>query len=308
MPTDGWYPPAIDNPAPSDAGDHLGPVTVGVLHTTESDVFYPRTGSYFGHQNYPHFTVSGMKVWQHISIRKSAKALANQAGGVQTNREGVIQIEVVGRAGNPKWSDTTKKTVRDLMRWIESQTQIPRRSTVTFWAGKYGKDVPHRMSYSQWTSYAGWCGHQHVPENTHYDPGAIDIAFLLGSENPMDRLQGAIRDKYLSLPTEIRDGLGMPTSSEQTCPDGRGRFNHFDGPLRGSIYWTPEYGAFVVYGGLRVGWQKSGWETGPVGYPISDEYDYPGVEFGPGRRQDFEAGFLTWRASDQHTWLHRFLV
>lgn len=184
--SDGWYGPAIDNHAPSDAGDHLGPVTVGVLHTTESSRFVPAKGSYFGHQNYPHFTVANQdgvfKCWQHISIRQAAKALSNDAGGVQTNREGVIQIEVVGKASSPFTKDPVLVAgLSALMRWIESQTSIPRKCGVKFWAGKYGEQVPERMLFDAWRKYAGWCGHQHVPENEHYDPGAIDITKLLGS-------------------------------------------------------------------------------------------------------------------------------
>lgn len=189
MPADGWYPPAIDNWASSDAGDHLGPVTIGVLHTTESSRFVPAKDNYFGHQNYPHFTVANVdgtfKSWQHISIRKAAKALANRSGGVQTNREGCIQIEIVGKAASPFTNDPViVEGLKKLMRWIESQTKIPRKTGVTFWAGKYGVDVPHRMSGAQWVKYEGWCAHQHVPENTHYDAGAIDINKLLDVAAP----------------------------------------------------------------------------------------------------------------------------
>lgn len=184
--SDGWYGPAIDNPAPVNGGSFVGPVTIGVLHTTESPRFVPNKDNYFGHQNYPHFTVANQdgyfKCWQHISIRKAARALANRAGGVQTNREGCIQIEVVGKAASPFTRDPViVDGLKKLMRWIESQTEIPRSTGVKFWAGKYGIDVPNRMSNSQWVAYKGWCAHQHVPENSHYDAGAIDINLLLAS-------------------------------------------------------------------------------------------------------------------------------
>ena len=216
--SDGWYGPAIDNHAPVDGGTFVGPVTIGCLHTTESSRFIPAKDSYFGHKNYPHFTVANVdgffKSWQHISIRRAARALANRAGGVQTNREGVIQIEVVGKAASPFTRDPViVEGLRKLMRWIEQETEIPRSSAVTFWAGKYGIAVPHRMSNSQWVDYKGWCAHQHVPENSHYDAGAIDI------------------NKLLWLPTTIPPTPPAPEVDVQTyivtdprpLPDGRGK-------------------------------------------------------------------------------------
>ncbi len=158
MATDGWYPPALKNFAPNDGGSHLGPVTVGVLHTTESTRFVPRAGDYFGNSSYPHFTcmvASGrFYVWQHISIRRAARALKNRSGGVQTNREGVIQIEVVGTALKPfTQSNAMVEGLRDLMRWIESETDIPQKSTADFTAypASYGERAGQRLMASEWT-------------------------------------------------------------------------------------------------------------------------------------------------------------
>lgn len=192
MPMDGWYGPAIDNHAPSDGGTHLGPVTVGVLHTTESTRFVPNKDNYFGHSSYPHFTCAVVtidgkrvfRVWQHISIRRAGRALKNLSGGVQTNREGCIQIEVVGQAVNPFTDDPVMvEGLALLMRWIEGQTDIRQSSSVDFhpYPSSYGNGMKQRLSYEQWRAYTGWLGHQHVPENSHGDPGAIDINKLLAS-------------------------------------------------------------------------------------------------------------------------------
>jgi LysM repeat protein len=35
------------------------------------------------------------------------------------------------------------------------------------------------MTFAQWLRFRGVCGHQHVPENDHRDPGAIDINKLM---------------------------------------------------------------------------------------------------------------------------------
>ena len=37
----------------------------------------------------------------------------------------------------------------------------------------YGKGG-QRFSFDRWRAFKGWCGHQHVPENTHGDPGALE--------------------------------------------------------------------------------------------------------------------------------------
>jgi hypothetical protein len=186
MATDGWYVPAIDNHAARDGG-HLEEVTIGVLHTTESTRFVPNSSNYFGHQSYPHFTVVNdngtFKSYQHISIRRAAMALKNLSGGVQTNNAGVIQIEVVGTATKPFTSDPVLVAgLSALMRWIEAETNIPSSSTVEWLAypASYGKSRV-RLSNALWNAYAGWLGHQHAPENSHGDPGAIDIAALLPS-------------------------------------------------------------------------------------------------------------------------------
>lgn len=79
---------------------------------------------------------------------------------------------------------------------------------------------------------------------------------------------------------------GFPVTDELSTPDGRGRFNLFQG---GSIYWTPATGAHSVYGAIRDRWAQLGWETSALGYPVSDEYSVPG-----GRAQDFQYGSLGW--------------
>ncbi|HWC81151.1 MAG TPA: choice-of-anchor D domain-containing protein [Pseudonocardiaceae bacterium] len=71
--------------------------------------------------------------------------------------------------------------------------------------------------------------------------------------------------------------LGYPTTDETGTPDGVGRFNHFTGPGNNgaSIYWTPNTGAWAVYGAIRAEWAATGWERGPMGYPTTDETGTP---------------------------------
>jgi hypothetical protein len=101
-------------------------------------------------------------------------------------------------------------------------------------------------------------------------------------------VHGAIRDKWRDLNWEAGP-LGYPLSNETKTPDGIGRFSVFQ---HGSIYWKPQTGAHEVRGAIRDKYMQTGWEAGPLGYPVSDEYDAAGK-----RRSDFEHGYITWDAS-----------
>jgi hypothetical protein len=101
-------------------------------------------------------------------------------------------------------------------------------------------------------------------------------------------VQEAIRAKWLSLGANT-GFLGLPLTDELTTPDGRGRYNHFVG---GSIYWTPEWGAFEVHGLIRQAWADLRWEQGFLGFPVSDEEALPGSN--GGRYSLFEHGIVTW--------------
>ena len=37
------------------------------------------------------------------------------------------------------------------------------------------------------------------------------------------------------------------------------------------MYWSPATGAKAVVGAIGARWAAQGWETGPLGYPVSDE-------------------------------------
>jgi hypothetical protein len=96
--------------------------------------------------------------------------------------------------------------------------------------------------------------------------------------------QGAIRAKYESL-GGCSSFLGAPTTYETATPDGIGRYNHFKN--NGSIYWTPDTGAWSIWGNIRTKWSELGWEGGVCGYPITDENTCPD---GVGKYNHFNKG------------------
>jgi hypothetical protein len=44
--------------------------------------------------------------------------------------------------------------------------------------GAFGLHAPQRFSGDEWLAFSGICGHQHVPENIHWDPGLLPIGRL----------------------------------------------------------------------------------------------------------------------------------
>ncbi len=153
----------------------LGPFSGGpfkiVHHTTEGSTYAGAKSAFRAHKSDPHFTVTGDIIYQHIDTAQTARALRNTSGGVQTNRDSAVQIEVVGFAGQAK-DVKTLKTVAKLCRWIETEHGIPQ-----IWpsgaprASINGRDPGgHNRNPAKWDTQSGHFGHSQVPENTHWDP------------------------------------------------------------------------------------------------------------------------------------------
>jgi LGFP repeat len=98
---------------------------------------------------------------------------------------------------------------------------------------------------------------------------------------------GDILKKWAQLNWE-NGPMGYPVTDETATPDGIGRFNHFENG--GSIYWTPDTGANAVWGDIRKRWESLGWERSYLGYPTSDEVDFPEG----GRANTFQNGGIYW--------------
>ncbi|AVH89152.1 putative esterase [Corynebacterium camporealensis] len=79
--------------------------------------------------------------------------------------------------------------------------------------------------------------------------------------------------------------LGFPKTSELTTPDGKGRFVHFE---NGSIYWSPQTGAWEVPRDIMSKWGATKWEQGTFKYPTSSLQSV-----GRGLQQFFQGGVIT---------------
>ncbi|MFP5218320.1 MAG: N-acetylmuramoyl-L-alanine amidase [Actinomycetes bacterium] len=127
-----------------------------------------------------------------------------------------------------------------------------------------------------------------VGRYNHFQRGSVYWSPTTGAWE----VQRPLRDAWARVGWE-QGVLGYPVTGQRTTPDGVGRYNHFQ---RGSVYWSPLTGAHEVHGGIRSRWAELGWETGRLGYPVSDEYAVPG-----GRRSDFQGGSITWDSTTRAT-------
>ncbi len=185
----GWHPSAVRNvQVNSHGGSFTTDTRRGVLHTTE-------TPGLPGYTDPPHFTIgrdgaaAHLTIWQHYPITVAARALRHPSAAVQTNRHGAIQIEIIGNAADsPRLASTDPDLFTSLgllMRWIESNAAVAGAAHHVFDGDvAYGESGSVRLSDNDWLASSGWLGHQHVPHNTHWDPGKMDIAGLLNVLSP----------------------------------------------------------------------------------------------------------------------------
>lgn len=193
----------------------------GVLHTTEGTTW----PGYNGGASAPTYTAcpnlrrQRLEWRAHFPDERSSRALRNTSGGVETNTLNVVQVELVGTCdpGTARrwraegrafiyWPEAPEWALRDLADFIADMyvrhgiaLEAP---TFHPYPGSYGVDNPHRFTYAQWRNFHGWCGHQHVPENSHGDPGDLPIGRVLDYAKTVvapELSRGRAVDKSLAL-------------------------------------------------------------------------------------------------------------
>ncbi|HZD69310.1 MAG TPA: Hint domain-containing protein [Actinomycetes bacterium] len=176
-----WYPAAAVMKATRAGLSFDGAPYRGVLHTTEGKTAAGSFAVYRSQGYWPHFTATyetaRFRIWQHLPLNVGGYALVNVSGGVETNRQNAIQIELVGSANiaNRSWGPQYVENfppgylagIARWMRWVEAQTGI-KRTAPKLWKpypASYGQRNGVRLSAGAWRRFNGWLGHQHVPEN-----------------------------------------------------------------------------------------------------------------------------------------------
>lgn len=279
-----WFPFALKNPAPEQYwGIYSGGPMKGVIHTTETPGFTPHSNLYGGwHTSYPHFTViltqsSQVVIYQHIPLDRAARALKNQSGGVQTNNDSAIQIEIVWYAQDAQnMPRVLLDTVRALMRWLEHECGVARRwygDMSHFYPPEGGHRLgfePWRMAGSTWDNWNGWCGHQNVPENTHGDPGKIDVQYLLADPLEID----------MPAPNHITAVVKNPAGPGYWLLEAQGGvITRANAPFKGSIFNLPAEKRQLDPDEFFVGLVPKTSGSSLVGYVLvtnkGDGYDFP---------------------------------
>lgn len=97
-------------------------------------------------------------------------------------------------------------------------------------------------------------------------------------------ISGEVYKKYVAV-GGATSPLGAPEEAQESGPNG-GEYQDFDG---GTIYWSSDSGAHIVWGEIREAWEDNGGANGTLGYPTSDEKDIAG-----GKQSDFTGGTITW--------------
>lgn len=179
-------------------GSRIKPNVV-VLHTTEGTSWNGYGGGSIA-PNYtarPDFARKRLDWRAHFPDEMSSRALENHAGGVETNTLNAVQVELVGtcdpahvhswgsmRAGRDYiyWPDAPDWALAGVAEFLADQhhrhgLQLEAPSFLAYPAS-YGNSRV-RFSGAKWESFYGVCGHQHVPENDHGDPGAFPIDKVL---------------------------------------------------------------------------------------------------------------------------------
>ena len=169
-----------------DGGSHVAGPWRLVIHRTEGWDVDASIGTYRQRGVWPHFTADirpgQFRLVQHGPLNVAASAMKNLPGGVETNRRQAIQIEVVGFTDRP-FGDENWQWLGAQLAPIFAGGEIKAESTTRAWVDASDgfiarPDAPQRMTYLEWDTFNAICGHQHVPENDHYDPGKIDIVGL----------------------------------------------------------------------------------------------------------------------------------
>ncbi len=174
-----------------------------VLHTTEG---YGWPG-YSGGSMAPNYTgqppVGTIKgAWRgHFPDEKSSRALENRPGGVETNTQNDVQVELIGtcdpkhiKSWNgegkvlagvhyvywPKANDTQLSWLADFVADQHKRHGLSLTAPAKFnpYPSSYG-NTADRLTFAEWNKVVGIVGHEHVPENSHGDPGYIDVARII---------------------------------------------------------------------------------------------------------------------------------
>lgn len=164
----------------------------GCLHTMETASVAVAEATYGRYPPHVGVDVARRVRRQYVRLDRASYALSNMSGGIRPDTEFVIQIELnLFAARTGELSDADVRWLGEAVCGpIARAVGIPHRFVRFYGAGEgivlATPTSPVRMSGAEFRAYSGWLGHQHVPENSHWDPGAMHVDRILAAayDNP----------------------------------------------------------------------------------------------------------------------------
>jgi len=147
----------------------------GVAHTIEGSL--PSGLAVFRHHFSPTFSVGPGRIIQHIPLGFMAAALEHKTFP-PTNGWARVQIEVAGHSSQKPWLPD-KSTLRSLAHLLAALTFAPaniplhRPFADAMPPGMWAFEGFSRRHAGHWGKTPGWYGHVEIPQNSHWDPGAL---------------------------------------------------------------------------------------------------------------------------------------
>lgn len=171
------------------------PVAVG--HTTETshiDLDWGNGAAHFAlgvHRNSKRPVLQ-----QTVPLGWMATALANPAGGVETNRWARLQVECAWfSALEPYLPDKEHQILyASLMEFADTELGVPQLRPFPDVLDRppMATTAYYRRRAGKWGSVGGWYNHAEVPENAHWDAGSLRYRVMLRME-PAPKMVDAVQ-------------------------------------------------------------------------------------------------------------------
>lgn len=218
-----------------------GPYTGGPPKLLFHATIAPSTAlpGYAGQSMAPHQTLlweprtKVLHPFQHYYWDQFAKALVNAPGGVETNRDSALQVELAGYLGSSTPSGEFNILEAPSTYWEQVADQLGPVALSANVKNMAPADwsPSGRMSLAQWDNWSGLCAHVHVPENNHSDLNLkAEVVHLIQSKIWTSTPQVITRPPEVHVPVVTgpapifpyspRNYFGM-TSPDPLCHSGR---------------------------------------------------------------------------------------
>lgn len=246
------------------------------------------------------YHVGPAKGWSDLAYN----FVVDRYGGIWEGRAGSLTAPVIpGATGGTQGFDQLGCFLGDHATAVPTpQAQASMISLLAWLARRYGVDTTPGATVSFLSR-----GSNRLPAGSRVTTPTIEGHRAMSLTTcPGDAAYPLVRDVFPAAVTLLNAGaataigqlhlslggdgglLGPARTGVLGTPDGVGRYVHY---RDGSIYWTPGTGAHEVHGSIAATWAALGWETGPLGYPVTDERTAPD---GRGRYNHFRGGSVYW--------------